>query len=375
MKTPVYIFTPDNDLALAHGGENYVPPAVARTISNDLSCLAAWLPQGTGIVSVADVAHAEWLRAQSVRWGLGVEVVTHRQVGTLSGVRYCPWGWSARQRRWLLDNGAREGDLPTAEQIATLRRLSHRRTTITIHRLYHELTGDDTCPVPEECRSVSEVERFVCARGGRGVAKLPWSGSGRGVMSVRGNVGRDFLQWCSGGIKRQGSVLCETFLHSLLDFAVEIECFNGTASVAGLSVFESDAHHQYAHGVIDRPGGLLRRIKSRYAEVEKAIFAVRLVVERLVAPHYDGLLGVDMMLYRDAAGATRLNPCVELNLRPTMGAVSAAIGRVLPSPVENGWHFTVMRNDDLRKIPPENVLRLTPDLPGAQWAAGCIRNV
>ena len=50
------------------------------------------------------------------------------------------------------------------------------------------------------------------------------------------------------------------------------------------------------------------------------------VLDALIAPHYDGPLGVDMMLYRNTDGTIALNPCVEVNLRMTMGMITAAMG-------------------------------------------------
>ena len=49
-------------------------------------------------------------------------------------------------------------------------------------------------------------------------------------------------------------------------------------------------------------------------------------IDDLIAPHYDGPVGIDMMLYWDENGRIALNPCVEVNLRMTMGMVTAAMG-------------------------------------------------
>ena len=51
-----------------------------------------------------------------------------------------------------------------------------------------------------------------------------------------------------------------------------------------------------------------------------------MAIDDRIAPHYDGYLGIDMMLYWDENGKIALNPCVEVNLRMTMGMVTAAMG-------------------------------------------------
>lgn len=71
---------------------------------------------------------------------------------------------------------------------------------------------------------------------------------------------------------------------------------------------------------------LLEMLLGMYPELDSVIGQVLMTINDLVAPHYDGPLGIDMMLYRDENGKIALNPCVEVNLRMTMGMVTAAMG-------------------------------------------------
>ena len=45
--------------------------------------------------------------------------------------------------------------------------------------------------------------------------------------------------------------------------------------------------------------------------------------------------GVDMLLFKDGQG-TGINPCVELNLRPTMGAITSVLGNTVVAPGTTG---------------------------------------
>ena len=38
----LYLFNPENDLAIAFGGENYTPPPAAQLIGKELSTLPLW---------------------------------------------------------------------------------------------------------------------------------------------------------------------------------------------------------------------------------------------------------------------------------------------------------------------------------------------
>ena len=42
IKRSLYIFNPDHDLALASGDVNYMPPATARRMAEELALLPAW---------------------------------------------------------------------------------------------------------------------------------------------------------------------------------------------------------------------------------------------------------------------------------------------------------------------------------------------
>ena len=56
---------------------------------------------------------------------------------------------------------------------------------------------------------------------------------------------------------------------------------------------------------------------------------VRMAMEKelscLFSGYYTGPLGVDMMVVRAADGSSLLHPCVEINVRMTMGHVALAL--------------------------------------------------
>ena len=78
---------------------------------------------------------------------------------------------------------------------------------------------------------------------------------------------------------------------------------------------------------VDATATLHALIAARYSALDEVVEALRQTLTTLVAPHYAGPLGADMILYRTSTGSTSINPCVELNLRHTMGMVAAALGQ------------------------------------------------
>ena len=235
-----------------------------------------------------------------------------------------PWGWNAalcwRLTRW----GTHPDLIPGTEQIGHWRQLSHRRITIAIHHRLRQLTGIEHCPIPTEITTLDSAVAFAERHPGC-YLKAPWSGSGRGILRALDPHRTDFLQRAAGMLRDQGSVLCEPALDRVLDFAVEMHSNGGSTVITGYSVFESDFHSQYACGIVAPRDDLRQKIETllpAFPVVESALAAT---MNELVAPFYTGPLGVDMLLYRGEDGDIGINPCVELNLRCTMGHVTAAL--------------------------------------------------
>ena len=60
-------------------------------------------------------------------------------------------------------------------------------------------------------------------------------------------------------------------------------------------------------------------------------FIVGDALTKVVAAHYSGPAGVDMLTYRDSSGGVAIAPCIEVNLRMTMGfAARAVMNRLAP---------------------------------------------
>jgi hypothetical protein len=225
-------------------------------------------------------------------------------------------------RHGLLQAGVARDFLPSDAELGWIRRLSHRRTTIAVH----QAIGASFSPCPVELDSYDDVQAFMNAHPGC-YLKMPWSGSGKGIYRVIDPQGDNHVpRWIEGALRRQGSLLCEMGLDRVQDFAVECECRDGKTLLTGYSVFDSDFHSQFATGRVETREELHQYLLNRYPALDHVVERVLLVLDSMVATHYNGPLGVDMMLYRADDGNLALNPCVEVNLRMTMGMVTAAMG-------------------------------------------------
>ena len=333
----VYLFNPEHDLALAHGAHNYTAPPFARQLRHDLRLLPAWVAPAGSYVAVPDDAPID----EDKRWlsdhYLDVTPILISQIADLGPCRIHPWGWDATLRYQLLQVGVSPDYLPNDEQMDWIRRLSHRRISIAVHHML----GDAFSPCPVELSTNEEVVAFMHQHPGC-YLKMPWSGSGKGIYRVIDPDGdTHVLRWIDGALKRQGSLLCEVGLDRVQDFAIECECRDGKTHLMGYSLFDNDFHSQYGRGRVAPMEELHQCLLELYPGLDPAIGQVIRVMDDLIAPHYNGPVGIDMMLYKDVKGKIALNPCVEVNMRMTMGMVTAAMGN------RHGLrgNFTILANE------------------------------
>lgn len=130
---------------------------------------------------------------------------------------------------------------------------------------------------------------------------------------------RQTAEWIHGAIRRQGSVMGEMGVERVFDFASLWTIADGTASFDGWSVSVCDGRGKYDGNISDSQENLLKKIREAapYFSTDVAERQKRFI-EKAIAPLYEGKMGIDMMA--DTQG--RIYPCVEINLRRTMGHVA-----------------------------------------------------
>lgn len=330
----VHLFNPENDLALALGCRHYTPPPHAAALHRAGALLPAWWADDGDSVIIPPqpseresyIHAAEWLNS---RWGL--HPVIHSPSGEVPSVIPAPWGWSDDACRQFLLAGLHPSHLPGADTISTLRGLSHRRSSIAI---LSTLGEKPLLPVevsdPEVALSI-EATHPGC------FFKSPWSCSGRGVFCAGGLPPKVIYSKAKGIIHRQGSVIVEHGYDKITDFATLFHSDGKRVTFRGLSMFITEQRGVYSGNVVASQTMILDMIyRSVRTENHTALpnlsqrildiaSALETTLSGIICPHYTGWLGIDMMIYRDTSGMIRIHPCIELNLRMTMGVVAMHI--------------------------------------------------
>ncbi|MBQ6191588.1 MAG: hypothetical protein IJK51_04740 [Bacteroidaceae bacterium] len=328
----LYIFNPENDMALADGHPGYTPPAQIQQMRRELW----WLPQW-------------WAEEDDIVWN-GEDRLTLKD-----DTRILPWGWSPALCHQLKQAGVQESLLPSSEKLEHIRQLSHRQTAVSLlQELRDELpldghiAGESTL-----CHNIEEAEDAV-GRYGEAVMKSPWSSSGRGIRKVPGPIGpspslslvrrgadsqRDIegtdvttplptrerlgeglKTWAKRILKAQGSIVVERFLHKVTDFALEFWLDGkGGVEYRGLSLFYTNERGAYLGNWVapeeQKLAWLAQYIPLQYLQDIRKWWE-----ERLSRFDYAGPVGIDMMLAEEG-----ICPCIEVNWRWTMGLVSCLV--------------------------------------------------
>ena len=288
----VHVFNPEHDLALAEGTANYTPPKVVRQLRKDLGWISSlWKAEGEVTV----------------------------------------WGWDKAITKELKQQGVPAEMLPTAERLDAIRELSNRSLAVEMLASLNDMEG--TTGHSEVCHTYEEVLDFAEPNGDT-VVKAPWSSSGRGVKRLT-ETSKSFIV---NTIARQGSVITETWCDKVIDFALEYTADKqGMVHYEGLSLFHT-AGGAYKGNLL-LPEREKRQMLSEYVDeglVATVSERIRQYLSLRLEGIYSGPLGVDMMVCKLVCASERqnqrgdlnlLNPCIEINLRRTMGHVALALTR------------------------------------------------
>ena len=304
----LHIFNPEHDIALAANLSNFTAPHAGRQLRNDLGFLPAlWAGQEDAVlVDSVDGAERAFKR---LRGRLGLEeclFVDKTKLAKLDIEHIAPWGWDLALRSTLRRYGVSESLLPTLDEMVQIRLLSHRRTAA---RLLPELRVNGTTGEAFECAISSELDRLT-EKYGQLVVKAPWSSSGRGVSFVLNH------DWMRHVVKQQGSVMVEPFYNKVMDLGMEFMATDDGIRYEGLSLFKTK-NGAYTGNVLATEE-VKRNCIGRYLSLDLLDEVRDKIAAKLDLGCYRGPFGVDMMIVRGGL----LHPCVEINLRNTMGHVA-----------------------------------------------------
>lgn len=317
----LYVFNPDHDYALSQGNPNYTPPASVVKLERQLQFLPLVWARDDDFILTAD---NQIVRAADIRKADNLRVKDH-DILSIDSVKNDidsiePWGWDGRMQKRVQELNLSHTLSPSDEFMKNLRRLSHRRISIAANNFMNSPA------VPCEFFNIDDALDFAVKYPGC-YFKLPWSGGGRGVVATRELTATQIFEWVSGAIRRQGSVIGEIGIERILDFATLWKIDQHKVNFLGLSLSLSDGRGKYDGNMYSAQDRLREYILQKApAFNQRVLDSQKEFISQYLSPFYNGFLGIDMMA--DEAGY--VYPCVEINLRRTMGHVAMAYHLLSP---------------------------------------------
>ena len=329
-------FNFSHDLALANGQGNYVSPLLVRTMEADLMPLAAFCASAGDAVVVADGC-VERCKAFYASLCRGVNFVSPTALP--ADFHLQAWGLDAHLFWSLSRCGAMVGDKTAV--VDEVRRLSSRRVAVEVlGSLRRELCDEPLCGESVWCADMASVTAAVGANP-HSVLKAPWSGSGRGLRFADGDIVPPVSGWCNHILASQGGLVVEPLYQKEIDLAAEFMAdTSGRVRFVGLSSFLTSDRSTYLGNLVASQDLLRKLVFGTFSEevFNRVVACLERLLSEKINGRYVGPIGVDMMICREG-NSLLLHPCVEMNVRTTMGLLAMKLVPLLGPGVSAVFHI------------------------------------
>lgn len=357
----LYCFNPGHEGAVLSGNIHYTLPAHPLKMAEDLAFLPAWYADPTDFIFVSENFQKDFLdpALQNLIAAPLKESEMPDKKNFLSGTEFMPWGVSPDiLHRFRKLDETYNLNLTFTSWDENFKPLCSRITARDcLKEIVAAIPEIDAGLVPSVIETEEAIEKFLKENEGMTVVKAPLSSSGRGIQWIgRDTYDRSRRQIIHGMLKRQGYVCVEKALFKVCDFAMLFfSSGKGEIRFSGYSVFQTDGKGNYLGNKIASQPALLDTILSQGADIRllETIKETLSLILRKKYKKYRGALGVDMMLYRDKESRIRLQPCVEINMRFSMGWPAMKISNLLFA--GSSGHFYISYGQTKGRIYKENI--------------------
>jgi hypothetical protein len=348
----IHLFNPTCEYAVANGSKSWQPNLLLQKMEEDLETLPLFFARPNDVVLIKKVPPPEFLATLKKlnitppRFLYLKEVAKNPEFVSQPKNRLLPWGWSPATHRLLeplkLSCSKEFQTSPVAGWKPEYREIYSKKFALLILKnLLPELPADKVLPprlISEVCFTKTEIEKCI-NRWGKIMVKAPWSSSGRGLQKVTETpVAEKVWEKLLGIVNDQGYTIVEPLLEKILDLAFEFELKKGKVFYLGISRFLTDEKGRYQGNLLNGwPLEINPEIKAFAETLPEMIIKplVKLIESSLLAKYYEGIFGVDMLIFRDETGNLRVNPCLEINVKQTMGWLSLQLKKLI-SPNKKG---------------------------------------
>lgn len=358
MAGELFYFNPTCEMAIANGSATYTPPKHLEKFRNDLSILPIYFGDAQDVVLIDGTVPKEFLeRLKNIGWNLPWVVNKSEDIPTdlLPLKKLSPWGWSpAIIRRMhsytnLLDESSKSAQAAiwNDEYKVMMSRLTGQKLS---QLLKNALLPKGHISIPKVALRVDSMSQLIKLEREMTspiLLKTPWSASGRGLFKIRSRE-ENVLEnnWIKSKFKQQGFLMVEPFLNKIQDLSFHFKKEDGRVVFLGTTFFKSESDGRFMgcyigfpklevfndfplQEVIEQASNLLHNSLCDLKEIED----------------FNGYIGVDAMLFFDDQDVVKLHPCIEVNLRYTMGLLNLFLRKRVHPDATGFWNIKAV--DDL----------------------------
>lgn len=362
-RTPsVFVFNPFAEGRIAEG-KTFNPTKHQAQLARDLENLPQFLCRQDDLVLVHEKPSVEFLSGiKQAGFPLPeffqIQTVRELQKRKLGSLR--PWAWGPDSFEWLK---------PFFENVTGEKRADENRFNEKIARLYSKSWSANflrrILSEKSEIENRQSAMSWLCAENEIGVATNSLDEALAAIEKIRarghhkivvkeslGVAGSNAIRlfepeilpaqkrWMENVFAKKRGLVVEPWLERLQDFSAQLEMTGRGLKLCGFTGLITDARGQFVANFAEShfhkriPSRVISQFKSDKLQTDVSGALLKfyhVLFEKLEAELRDanfvGAIGIDAFVYRDANGATKLKPVVEINPRYTMGRVLVELMR------------------------------------------------
>ncbi len=342
----IHYFNPGHETAVLQGKHNYTPPRNVQRMQRELSALPVWYAAADDYVFAEENDSPRFFALQPRELKPLARLITRAELAEAQKrfplLHAAPWGLSPQSLRLFSD--LKKKYLPSLvvpDWKPAFADLTGRKTAADcLEKLRPRLAGQKVPVAPKFCTQLREIEKYLLLQHAPFVVKTPFSSSGRGLLWLhQRKLAEKDKNWILGALGKQGCVSIECGLNKVQDFAMEFYSDGcGEVRYEGLSVFATEQRGAYTGNILENQSSMRRRLTRLTGEdpLDRVQEALTQVLKEVYGSTYAGYLGVDMLIYREEEGEHAIHPCLEINMRYTMGMVALQLFRRYIAPSAQG---------------------------------------
>ncbi len=317
-------------MAIANGLAGYCPPKRLHEFETELASLLMFSAKPTDCVVAPplDGALVDLLATLAVPLPQFISPDDARRLLMHGGYELQPWG----RCKSIFHTYGIDIDFGLAQRM-----LHSRLSSVAIEN--HCISEDDFFENanPQIVKSMDDFARAREMFSGQFVVKSLWSSSGRGVVKTDSFPTQDYYErWAAARLRADGAFVVEPLLHKVSDVAfLYYVSDDENVSFLGHNVFSSDSAGRFGRELINMYDEQLRKLLS--TRIQQIVDVhTKALVDSGISAKYHGYVGFDSMLISGENGMLKFRPCVECNLRMTMGNVNMGISNLF-APSAHAW--------------------------------------